>query len=92
MLEKLTISAAKKKSDQQPSETAELPDCEEESILVEEEIEEEKKAEDSDTRVINIEMDETIELAFRTGDEEYFTKMLYLIMSENVSPDYQVNF
>lgn len=36
------------------------------------------------------EMDSCIEEAFLTGSDEAFSQMMYLIMSENVSPDYQV--
>lgn len=37
-------------------------------------------------------MDHCIEKAFLPSEEDAFTQMLYLIMSENVSPDYQVFF
>lgn len=36
------------------------------------------------------EMDKCIQEAFLTGADEAFSQMMYLIMSENVSPDYQV--
>ncbi|ROT84085.1 putative ATP-dependent RNA helicase YTHDC2 [Penaeus vannamei] len=35
------------------------------------------------------EMDKCIQEAFLTGADEAFSQMMYLIMSENVSPDYQ---
>ncbi|XP_076053319.1 3'-5' RNA helicase YTHDC2-like isoform X3 [Oratosquilla oratoria] len=35
------------------------------------------------------EMDRCIQEAFLTGSEESFSQMMYLILSENVSPDYQ---
>lgn len=36
-------------------------------------------------------MDHCIQEAFLSGSDESFSQMMYLIMSENVSPDYQVN-
>ncbi|CAL4103669.1 unnamed protein product, partial [Meganyctiphanes norvegica] len=40
-------------------------------------------------KALRQEMDQCLEQAFLTGSEESFSQIMYLIMSENVSPDYQ---
>ena len=42
-------------------------------------------------KALRQEMDQCLEQAFLTGSEESFSQIMYLIMSENVSPDYQVS-
>ncbi|RXG71364.1 putative ATP-dependent RNA helicase YTHDC2 [Armadillidium vulgare] len=52
-----------------------------------------EKAQENGTKEPEIggrdDVDNCIEIAFTSGDDEYFSQMLYYIMSENVSPDYQ---
>uniref|UniRef100_A0A6A7FSI6 RNA helicase n=1 Tax=Hirondellea gigas TaxID=1518452 RepID=A0A6A7FSI6_9CRUS len=45
--------------------------------------------EDAEESECNREMDEVLEGAYFTGSNEAFAQMLYLIMSEDISPDYQ---